>query len=82
MSVAYSIEKLDAIKGVLVIFTFGIGTWIKATNLFNVCCVSKKHDDINFHLNDSSTQIHKSIVFKFSDHKANICPYPFSSEML
>ena len=49
--------------------------WIGAVNLFTVCCVSKKYDYINLHLNDNSTQKNQSIVFQFFDHKANIYPY-------
>ena len=41
MPIAPSVEKLHAIKGMLVIFTFGVGCWIGAVNLFNVLCVSK-----------------------------------------
>ena len=48
-----SVEKLPAIKGMLVISTFGFGTldW----TIEPIHCVLWKYDYINLHLNDKST---------------------------
>ena len=74
LPIAPSVEKLHAIKEMMVIYTFGVEPLDWSSECFIVCCVSKMYDYINLHLNDNSTQINQSIVFKFSDHKANIYP--------
>ena len=40
------------------------------------------YDNINLYLNDNSTQIRQSIVFKLSDHKAYICFYPLIAKIV
>ena len=67
----------------MVIFTFGVALqrWIRAVNLFIVCCVSEKYDYISLHFNVNSTQIYQSLVFKFSDHKANIFLHVFAKTL-
>ena len=87
LTIAPFVDKLHGIKGMLVIFGPGFWhlaweRWIGPVNLFFVCCVSKKYDYINLHLNDNSTQINQCIVFKFSDHKGNIYPYPVLAKTL
>ena len=55
MSIAASIEKLPAIKGMLVIITFQLDRWIGAVK----CALCEyKYDYINLSLNDNSSQIH------------------------
>ena len=75
MPKAPSVEKLHAIKGTVVIFTFGIGTLDWSSEPVQCAFCESKYNYINLHLNDNSPQIHQSIIFKLSDHKANICSY-------
>ena len=82
MPIAPSVEKLYAIKGMLVIFTFGIGTLDWSSKPVQCALSEYKYDYINLYLNDNSSQIHQSIVFKLSDHKANICFYSLIAKIL
>ena len=54
MPIAPSAEILLAIKGMCVIFTFGIGMLDWNSEPFNVCCVGKKYDYINLLLIDNT----------------------------
>ena len=70
MPIEPSVEKSHVIEGILAIFTFGVGSLDWSSEPLSM------YDYINFYSNDNSFQIHLSIVFKLSDHKANICSYP------
>ena len=71
--------------GLLLIFTFGVRTLDRSSEPVQ-CALAWlgewKYDYINLHLNDNSSQIHLSIVFKLSDHKANICSYSLIAKIL
>ena len=71
--------------GLLLIFTFGVRTLDRSSEPVQ-CALAWlgdwKYDYINLHLNDNSSQIHLSIVFKLSDHKANICSYSSIAKIL
>ena len=55
MPIAPSVEKLHAIKGMIVILHLGSDRWIGAVNLFNVRCVSKSLITSIFNINDHSS---------------------------
>ena len=82
MPIAPSFERLHPIKEMLVIFTFGIRTldWSSKPDQCVLCV--QNYDYINLHLNDNSSQIHQSTVFKSSQHKANMCSYSLMSKIL
>ena len=49
---------------------------------FQCALCEENYDYINLHLNDNSSQIHQSIVFKLWDHKTNICSYSLIAKIL
>ena len=56
MPIAPSVEKLYAIKGILVVFRFSVGTLDWCSEPVQCALCEQKYDYINFHLNDNSSQ--------------------------